>query len=201
MCRYVNMVYDAVPGAAAVPLVLLLRSVSKDVYVTPNLRQGLRITTKSHVPGILWLPLLPQNRKPLIPYGVVFTTERMCDLGDFPVCMKCFRIPYRGDDVILCYRKKQNVAPVLQCPQNKCYFAVVLHKSTTESTSTCVYCLYDIPSLFNNSSHTSDPKMHHPAMDPLVLSLQRGKAIAVFVPSKNCDIVGEVSKCGCSGMD
>ena len=132
---------------------------------------------------------------------VVFTTEGMCDLGDFPICTKCFRIPYRGDDVILCYRKKQNVAPVLQCPQNKCYFAVVLHKSTTESTSTCVYCLYDIPSLFNNSSHTSDPKMHHPAMDPLVLSLQRGKAIAVFVPSKNCDIVGEVSKCGCSGMD
>ena len=37
MCRHVNMEYDASPGAAAV---LLLRIVSKDAYVTPNLHKG-----------------------------------------------------------------------------------------------------------------------------------------------------------------
>ena len=37
-------IYDVAPGAAAVLLVLLLRIVSKDVYVAPNLRQALRIT-------------------------------------------------------------------------------------------------------------------------------------------------------------
>ena len=57
--------YDDAPGAAAVLLVLLLRIVSKDVYVTPNLRQTLRVTifTKSHIPpGILLLPPQPQKR-------------------------------------------------------------------------------------------------------------------------------------------
>ena len=38
------MVYDVFPGAAAVLLVQLQRIVSKAVDVTPNLRQGLRIT-------------------------------------------------------------------------------------------------------------------------------------------------------------
>ena len=44
MCRHVNMEYDTCSGAAAVLLVLLLRIVSKDAYVAPNLGQGLRIT-------------------------------------------------------------------------------------------------------------------------------------------------------------
>ena len=34
-----------------------------------------------------------------------------------------------------------------------------------------------------NSTHTADPKMHHPATDSSVLSLQCGKATAVFVLS------------------
>ena len=76
-----------------------------------------------------------------------------------------------------------------------------LHKSSTGSTSTCVFFLRDIPSFYHNSSHTSDPKMHHPAMDSLVLSPQCGKVTAVFVPSKDCDIVAEVSKCGSRGLD
>ena len=47
----------------------------------------------------------------------------------------------------------------------KCHFADFLHKSTTGSTCTCAFFLYDIPSLCHNFSHTFDPKMHHPAMD------------------------------------
>ena len=38
-------------------------------------------------------------------------------------------------------------------------------------------------------------------MDSLVLSIQCGKATAVFVPSKDCDIVAEVSKRGSSWLD
>ena len=92
--------------------------------------------------------------------------------------------------------------PVLHRPQTKrkfCrrYFAQIYDWST----STCVFFLYDIPSFCHNSSHISDPKMHHPAMDSLVLSLQCGKATAVFVSSKDCDIVAQNSKCGSSGMD
>ena len=36
-----------------------------------------------------------------------------------------------------------------------------------------------------NSSLTSNPKVHHPAIDSLVLSLQCGKATAVFVSSRH----------------
>ena len=64
----------------------------------------------------------------------------------------------------------------------------------------CIF-LYDIPSFCHHSGHTSDPKMHHPAMDSQVLQLQCDKATAVFVPSKDCDIVSEVSKCGSRGLD
>ena len=76
-----------------------------------------------------------------------------------------------------------------------------LHKSTTGSTSTCVFFLHDIPLFCHNSSHTSEPKTHHPATDSLVVSLQYGKATAVFVPSKDCDMVAEVSECGSRGLD
>ena len=55
--------------------------------------------------------------------------------------------------------------PVLHRPQKKCHFADFLHKSTTGSTSTCVFFLYDNPSLCHYFSYTFDPKMHHPAMD------------------------------------
>ena len=95
--RYKNMVCDVAPGAAVVLLVLLLfiRLVFY-AYVTQKLRQGLRMTQlKSHVPDILLLPLLPQKRTedPLID---VFTTEGMCDLGDFPICMKAFPYSVQG---------------------------------------------------------------------------------------------------------
>ena len=49
-------------------------------------------------------------------------------------------------------------SPLLHRPQKKCHFAVFLHKSTTGSTSTCVFFLYDIPSLCRNFSYTFDPK-------------------------------------------
>ena len=65
----------------------------------------------------------------------------------------------------------------------------------------CFSCTYGIPSFCHNSSHTFDPKLHHPAMDTLVLSLQRVKATAVFVRSKDCDIVAQVSKGGSRGLD
>ena len=38
-------------------------------------------------------------------------------------------------------------------------------------------------------------------MDSSVLSLQCGKATAIFVRPKDCDIVAEVSKCGSRGLD
>ena len=38
------MVCDVAPGASSVLIVLLTRIDSKDVYVTPNMRQGLRLT-------------------------------------------------------------------------------------------------------------------------------------------------------------
>ena len=54
---------------------------------------------------------------------------------------------------------------VLHRHKKKCHFAVFLHKSTTGSTSTRVFVLYDISSLCHNFSRTFDPKMHHPAMN------------------------------------
>ena len=60
---------------------------------------------------------------------------------------------------------------MLHCPFKK---ADSWNKPTTGSTSTSVLFLDDIPSLCHNFSHTFDPKMHHPAMDAQVLSLQCG---------------------------
>ena len=76
--------------------------------------------------------------------------------------------------------------------EKNCHFTDFLHKSTTGSTSTCVFFLSDIPSLRNNFSYTPDPKIHHPAMDSYVLQLQCGNATAAFVRSKHRDIVAEV---------
>ena len=44
LCAETNMVCDVAPGASSVLIVLLTRIDSKDVYVTPNMRQGLRLT-------------------------------------------------------------------------------------------------------------------------------------------------------------
>ena len=58
--------------------------------------------------------------------------------------------------------------------------------------------------IFRNSAITPDsphPKVHHPAIDSLVLSLQCGKAAAVFVPSRCRDFVAEVGKCGSRSLD
>ena len=64
-------------------------------------------------------------------------------------------------------KKSRFVAQIYDCP------------------STCVFFLNDIPSFCHNSSHTSDSKMNHPAMDSLVLSLQCGSAAVVFRPFKD----------------
>ena len=71
----------------------------------------------------------------------------------------------RGQDLVSTPFSLFFFSPVLHRPQKKCHFADFLHKSTTGSTSTCVFFLYDIPSLCHNFSYTFDPKMHHPAMD------------------------------------
>ena len=80
------------------------------------------------------------------------------------------------------------------------YFADSMHKSMTDKhLYLCIFLVRH--SVFcHTSSHTSDPKTHHPVMDSLVLSLRCAKATAVFVPSKDCDIVVEVSKCGSRGL-
>ena len=70
-----------------------------------------------------------------------------------------------GDERKLWMKNWQRWAPVLHHPQKKSHFAEILHKSTIGSTSTCLFFLYDIPSLCHNLSYTFDPKIHHPAMD------------------------------------
>ena len=50
-------------------------------------------------------------------------------------------------------------------PTKKCHFTDFLHKSTTGSTSICVFFLYDNPSLCHNFDYTFGPKMRYPAMD------------------------------------
>ena len=53
----------------------------------------------------------------------------------------------------------------------------------------------------HNFSVTPNPKVHHPAIDSLVLSLQCGKAAAVFVSSRHRDFVAEVGKCSSRSLD
>ena len=67
-------------------------------------------------------------------------------------------------------------------------------KSTIESTSTSFFFTYDDPYFRHNSGVTSNRKVHHPAIESLVLSLQCGKATAVFVSSRDRDFVAEVGK-------
>ena len=91
---------------------------------------------------------------------------------------------------------------MLHRPQKKNVISSILCTNLRlEAPLPRVFFLYDIPSFCHNSSHTCDPKMHHPAKDPLVLSLRCGKATTVFVLSKDCDIVADVPKCGSSGLD
>ena len=61
-------------------------------------------------------------------------------------------------------------------------------KCTTASTSTSVFFTYDVSCFRHNSSLTSNLKVHHPAIDSLVLSLQCGKATAVFVSSSTATL-------------
>lgn len=61
--------------------------------------------------------------------------------------------------------------------------------------STASECLwYDVTQFCHQSSLTSKPIVHHPAMDTLVLSLQSGKAAAVFFISKHRDSSRSVVK-------
>ena len=52
---------------------------------------------------------------------------------------------------------ESDLTPVLHRPQ-KMAIRRFLHKSTTGSTSTCVFFWYDLSSFCHNSSHTFDPK-------------------------------------------
>ena len=82
----------------------------------------------------------------------------------------------------LSYRRGvKNTSPVLHRPQKNDISPFFCTNLRVEAALP-VY-LYDVPSFCHNSSHTSDPRMHHPAMDSLVLALECGKATAVFVPS------------------
>ena len=99
------MVHDVASGAAAVLLVLLLRIVRKDVYVTPNLRQGLRITQLNRTYQVYFSYRCWKN--PADPL-MCFSPQRGCATiwEIFRYVRKPFRIPYRGDSATLCYRKK-----------------------------------------------------------------------------------------------
>ena len=60
------MVCDVAPGASSVLIVLLTRIDSKDVYVTPNMRQGLRLTQLNRtyqVRGMLLVPAVAAKKK------------------------------------------------------------------------------------------------------------------------------------------
>ena len=95
-----------------------------------------------------------------------------------------------GDNEAVRSRGQDLVSTTGSTSINILYFADFLHKSTTGSTSinSCVFFLY-VPSFCHNFlSHTFDSKMHHSAMDSQVLSLQCGKATALFVCSKHLDI-------------
>ena len=90
------------------------------------------------------------------------------------------------------------VSPVLNLPQKKVDSA---DKPTTGSTTISV-CVSDHVSYFRHySSLTSNPKVHHPAIDSLVLSLRCGNATAIFVSSRHRDFVAEVRKCGFRSLD
>ena len=87
--------YGVAPGAAGVLLVLLLRIVSKDVYVSPICDEHYARHCEIVHARYTVVPPLPQKRTadPLM----------VCGLGDF---IKCFRIPYRRDYATSCYGKK-----------------------------------------------------------------------------------------------
>ena len=86
-------------------------------------------------------------------------------------------------------------------PTKKIWKADFPDKSTTGSTSTSVFFTYDVPYFRHNSGVTSNRKVHHPAIESLVLSLQCGKATAVFVSSRDRDFVAEGGKCGSRLLD
>ena len=94
--------------------------------------------------------------------------------------------------------------PVLLCciaHQKKTKKADSADESTTGSTSTSFFFTYDVPQFRRNSSLTSERKVHHPAIDSSVLSLQCGKAVAVFVSSRHRDFDAQVGKCGSRSLD
>ena len=105
-------------------------------------------------------------------------------LKNIPFCLNDLLVNFREQSSHLCCTTHKN--------RNKnCRFYAQSYdwKHLYLSIFSCT----DIPSFCHNSSYTSDPKMHHSAMDSWVLSLQQcGKATAVFVRSKHHDIVAEV---------
>ena len=72
-----------------------------------------------------------------------------------------------GDRERIGFPLKKNVPPVgVASPTKKNVISPIFCTNLRlESTSTCVFFLYKLPSLCHNFSNTFDPKMHHPAMD------------------------------------
>ena len=61
--------------------------------------------------------------------------------------------------------------------------------------------MYNVPCFRHNSGVTSNRKVHHPAIESLVLSPQCDKATAVFVSSRDRDFVTQVGRCGSRLLD
>ena len=72
------------------------------------------------------------------------------------------------------------------------------------SICTSVLLTYDVPEFCQYSSFTSNPNVHHSAIDYLVLSLQCGQATAGFVSSRHRDFgdfVAEMSNGGSGSLN
>ena len=142
--------------------------------------RSIRLTTRSHnnrylVPGIK-TPVLLQ-----------YCTSEEPQLQSSTRSSRLYirvRENYRG-----MYLRWYDYSTCVATPTKKKKEADSVHKSTTGSTSTSVFLMYDVPYFRLNPSLTSNPKVHHPAIESLVLSLQRGKAAAVFVSSRHRDFV------------
>ena len=82
--------------------------------------------------------------------------------------------------------------PVLHCPHSFLIFLPNLRRNShLESPLTSVFS----STTLRNSAVTTpspNPKVHHPAMDSLVLSLQCGKGATVFVSSRHREFVAHV---------
>ena len=105
------------------------------------------------VEGYLTLWVMPERRR-LLPHTTIHR-RHSARLSQ--------KIP--GEDSSVAKKSKKKTATCDAPSTKKMSSRRFFHKSTTGSTSTCVFFVCDIPSLCDNFSYTFDPKMHHPAMD------------------------------------